>query len=144
MNESLLVGVGALTTALAFGLVPALTVFMGRMTFRELEAADARRLLRATFPVYYKILLAFLAVGGAALAVPRPIDAAILGGVAIVTLYAWLWLSPIAHRLDDLKDEGQEVNQELTRVQARLSFIVVAKLFALATVVIRLATLPTG
>lgn len=141
MNESLLVGIGALATALALGLVPALTVFMGRMAFRELDETDARKLLRATFPVYYKILMAFVAIAAAALVGPYPIDAAILGGVAIVTLYAWLWLTPIAHRLDDLKRDGQEVGPEIMRVQARMSLIVVAKLFALATVVYRLATL---
>ncbi len=142
MNDSVLIGVGALNAALALGLVPALTVFMGRMAFRELDEDDARKLLRAAFPVYYKILLAFTAIAALALVRPYPIDAAILGGVAFVTLYAWIWLAPIAHRLDDLKRDGQDVGQEVMRIQARMSLIVVAKICALATVVIRLATLP--
>lgn len=137
--ELLLIGVGAVNVALALGLVPAMTLFVGRMAFRELDADQARSFLRAAFPVYYAMLIGFTVVGAAALALPRPIDASVLAGVAITALFARFWLMPIAHRLDDLQRGGQDVQKELMQTQGRSSFIIVAQLAALITVVVRLA-----
>ncbi len=139
MDQSWLVGVGAVATALALGLVPAMTAFFGRMAFRHLSAEAARTFLRAAFPIYYMLLLGFTVIGGLALALPRPVDAGILTGVAIVTLFAWLWLMPIAHRLDELQQGGEDVSRELVKIQGRASFIIFSQILALIVVVVRLA-----
>jgi signal transduction histidine kinase len=111
------------------------------MAFKSLSADAARDFLRVAFPVYYIMLLAFTCIGGAALAMPRPVDASILGAVAFTALFAWLWLMPIAHRLDDMQREGQDMQRELLQVQGRTSFIIVAQIAALIAVVVRLAVL---
>jgi hypothetical protein len=141
MEQKLLIAVGAVATALALGLVPAMTVIVGRMAFKSLPEDAARDFLRAAFPVYYIMLLAFTCIGGATLALPRPVDASILGAVAFTALFAWLWLMPIAHRLDDMQRDGQDMRRELVQVQGRTSFIIVAQMAALITVVIRLAVI---
>ena len=48
---------------------------------------------------------------------------------------------PIAHRLDDMQREGQDMQRELLQVQGRTSFIIVAQIAALIAVVVRLAVL---
>lgn len=136
-----LIGLGAINAAMALGLVPAMTLFIGRVAFRELEETVASAFLRAAFPVYYMMLLAFSGVSAAALARPRPVDAVIMLCVFITALFARYWLMPIAHRLDDLKQTGQDVNRELMQTQGRTSFIIVAQLAALMAVVVRLAVL---
>ena len=93
-------GIAAIHVALALGLVPAMTVFFGRMAFRELDEDRARALLRACFPVYHAMLTAFSLVAAAALALPRPFDAGIMLGVAVTALFSWFWLMPLAHRLE--------------------------------------------
>jgi len=144
MNEAVLHGVGAVATALALGFVVSVTVLVGRIAFRTLPEAGARDFLRALFPAYYVVTLAFLGVGAAALALTRPVDAGVLAAVAIVTAFAWLWLTPIAHRLDDLRMDGEDVAVELIKIQKRGSFIIVAQILALVVVVVRLAVLPNA
>lgn len=144
MAGEFLVGIGALFAALAFGLTPAMTVFIGRMAFQHLEEADAKSFLRAAFPIYHAMQVGSCVVAALALATLRPIDAVIMGAVAFIGLFAWLWLMPIAHRLSDLKETGQDIAKELLQVQGRSSFIIVAQLAAMATVVVRLAIVPTG
>ncbi len=118
-----------------------MTAFMARVAFQALPEDHARAYLRKAFPVYYILLIAFSGVGAAALALPRPVDAGVLAAVAITAAFAWFWLLPIAHRLDDLRRDGQDVQRELIRIQGRTSFIIVAHIAALTTVVIRLAVL---
>lgn len=139
MDQTWLVGIGAVATALALGLVPAMTVLIGRIAFQTLPEDEARAFLRAAFPVYYAFLIGFTLLGAAALAMPRPIDASVLAAVGLISLFARLWLMPIAHRLDDLQREGQDMRQELLKIQGRSSFVIVATLIALAVVAIRLA-----
>ena len=143
MAGELLVGFGALFVALAFGLTPAMTVFIGRMAFEKLEEEAAKSFLRASFPIYHAMQIGCCVVAGLALATQRPIDAGIMGAVAFIGLFAWLWLMPIAHRLDGLKLAGQDVAKDLLQIQGRSSFIIVAQLAAMATVVVRLAIVPT-
>lgn len=142
MDESLtpwFLGVGAIASALALGLVPAMTAFMGRVAFQTLDDADASRFLRAAFPIYYRLLIIFTLIGASALALARPIDAGVLFAVAITALFARVWLLPIANRLDDLKRGGQDVQKELLQIQGRTSFVIVAQIIALTVVVVRLA-----
>ena len=134
-------GIAAINVALALGLVPAMTVFFGRMAFRELDADGARRLLRACFPVYHAMLTAFSLVAAAALAMPRPFDAGLMLGVAVTALFSWFWLMPMAHRLDDMQRQGRDVGRELIRAQSRSSFVIVAQLAALLAVAVRLAVM---
>jgi len=139
MSDEFLLGVGAVAVALALGFVVSVTVLVGRIAFQTLAEENARDFLRALFPAYYVATLAFVGVGAAALALIRPVDAGVLVGVAIVTAFAWLWLTPIAHRLDDLRRDGKDVAQDLIKIQKRGSFIIVAQILALAVVVVRLA-----
>lgn len=143
MASEVLVGLGAIFTALAFGLTPAMTVFIGRMAFQKLEDEAATGFLRATFPVYHAMQAACAVLAALAFAMPRPIEAVVMGAVAFVGLFAWLYIMPIAHGLDDDRRAGKDVARELIRIQSRSSFIIVAQLTAMATVVIRVAIVPT-
>lgn len=142
MSNSVLLAVGAVTAALALGLVLSVTVLVGRVAFRALDEDNARTFLRALFKVYYIALMAFLVNGAAALAYIRPIEAGVLAAVGVVTGFAWVWFTPIAHRLDDLRRSGQDVARELIRIQSRGSLIIIAQIVALSVVVIRLAVMP--
>lgn len=141
MQSPWLIGLGAISAALALGLATMMTLFIGRIAYRSLPEEYASTFLRAAFPVYYGILTALSVVGGAALAVPRPIEAGILTAVALTSAFAWLWLMPIAHRLDDLRQEGQQVRKELLQTQGRMTFIVVAQIIALIVIIVRLTTI---
>jgi signal transduction histidine kinase len=141
MSESMMIAIGAVTASFAFGLVLAVTAFIGRVAFQVLPEEQARLLLRRVFPIFYMLLFGASVIGGAALALPRPVEAGILAAVAFTTLFAWTWLMPIAHRMDDLQRSGEEVRRELMQTQGRTTFIVVAQIAALMTVVIRLAIL---
>jgi len=141
MQSPWLIGLGAISAALALGLAPMMTLFIGRIAYRSLPEEYASTFLRAAFPVYYCILTALSVAGGAALAVPRPIEAGILAAVALTSAFAWLWLMPIAHRLDDLRQQGQQVRKELLQTQGRMTFIVVIQIIALIVTIVRLTTI---
>jgi hypothetical protein len=47
---------------------------------------------------------------------------------------------PIAHRLDDLRQQGQQVRKELLQTQGRMTFIVVVQIIALIVTIVRLTT----
>jgi len=136
-----LIGLGAVNAALALGLAPMMTLFVGRIAYQSLPEEQASAFLRAAFPVYYGLLTALSAIGAASLALEKPVEAGILAGVGITSAFAWLWLLPIAHRLDDLRQQGQQVRKELLQTQGRMTFIVVAQIIALIVTVVRLATI---
>jgi polyferredoxin len=117
-----------------------MTLFVGRIAYQALPEEQASAFLRAAFPVYYGLLTALSAIGAAALALPKPIEAGILAAVTLTSAFAWLWLLPIAHRLDDLREQGQQVRKELLQTQGRMTFIVVAQIIALVVTIVRLAT----
>ena len=106
MENPWLIGLGAVNAALALGLAPMMTLFVGRIAYQALPEEQASAFLRAAFPVYYGLLTALSAIGAAALALPKPIEAGILAAVTLTSAFAWLWLLPIAHRLDDLREQG--------------------------------------
>lgn len=110
MGDELLIGLGAVAAALSLGLIPAMTLFVGRLAFSTLDEVNAARFLRSAFQAYYIMLACFATVGGLVLAGPRPIDAVLMGGVAFLALYARLWLLPIAHRLADIKLSGMSLS----------------------------------
>ena len=141
MQSPWLIGLGAISAALALGLALMMTLFIGKIAYRSLPEEYASTFLRAAFPVYYCILTALSVAGGAALAVPRPVEAGILAAVALTSAFAWLWLMPIAHRLDDLRQQGQQVRKELLQTQGRMTFIVVVQIIALIVTIVRLTTI---
>ncbi len=111
MAEEFMIGVAAIWAALALGLIPAMTLFIGRVAFLSLDDANAAKFLRAAFPTYYLMLACFSGFAAALLVVPRPIEAAMMGSVASLALFARFWLLPIAHNLDDLRMERAAAQQ---------------------------------
>jgi len=136
------IGIGAVLASLALGFVTIMMTVVGRTAFRVLPEEHALTFLRAAFPVYYALLILFTALGSALLALTHPYDAGVLACVALLALFGRFWLMPIAHRIDDLRREGQDMQSDLTAIQKRTSFVVVVQFFALAAVVARLAVLP--
>ena len=107
MAEEFMIGIAAIWAALALGLIPAMTLFIGRIAFMTLDADNAAKLLRVAFQVYYLMLACFSGFAAALLAIPRPIEAAMMALIAVMALYGRFWLLPIAHNLDDLRMQNR-------------------------------------
>lgn len=103
MAEEFMIGIAAIWAALALGLIPAMTLFIGRVAFQTLDEENAAKFLRVAFKTYYLMLACFAGFATVLLAIPRPIEAAMMASVAGLALFARYWLLPIAHNLDDLR-----------------------------------------
>lgn len=103
MAEEFMIGIAAIWAALALGLIPAMTLFIGRVAFLTLDEDNAAKFLRAAFKIYYPMLACFSGFAAVLLVVPRPIEAAMMASVTALALFARYWLLPIAHNLDDLR-----------------------------------------
>ena len=112
MAEEFMIGIAAIWAALALGLIPAMTLFIGRVAFMTLDADNAAKFLRAAFQIYYLMLACFSGFAAALLALPRPIEAALMALIAFMALYGRYWLLPIAHNLDDLRMQNSPQNHD--------------------------------
>lgn len=74
--------------------------------FRTLDGDAAALLIRAIFPLYYTLMAAASAVGAIAAIMVRPLDAAVLGVVALGFLVARVALVPAANRFRDREQDG--------------------------------------
>jgi hypothetical protein len=111
MAEEFMIGIAAIWAALALGLIPAMTLFIGRIAFMTLDADNAAKFLRAAFQIYYLMLACFSGFAAALLALPRPIEAGMMALIAVMALYGRYWLLPIAHNLDDLRMQNRPPGQ---------------------------------
>lgn len=111
MAEEFMVGIAAIWAALALGLIPAMTLFIGRIAFMTLDADNAAKFLRTAFEIYYLMLACFSGFSAALLVLPRPIEAGMMVLVAVMALYGRYWLLPIAHNLDDLRMQNRPHDQ---------------------------------
>ena len=82
MAEEFMIGIAAIWAALALGLIPAMTLFIGRIAFMTLDADNAAKFLRAAFQIYYLMLACFSGFAAALLALPRPIEAGMMALIA--------------------------------------------------------------
>jgi len=97
----------ALFAALLVGSMLFFAAMVAPMVFKVLDGPTAGRFIRRLFPVYYLGMFAFAGVAALAAAFVRPLDAAVLGVVALGFLYARQILMP---RINAMRD--QELAQD--------------------------------
>lgn len=132
---------GALATllaALALGGMVFFSFVMAPLTFRTLPAETAALLIRASFPVYYRLMAAF--TGAAAVLVWHRAEAIALALLCAAFVLAWLVLLP---RINTHREGKAAGDAAATRAFARLHRLGVAlnlaQLVILLVVFMRLA-----
>jgi hypothetical protein len=111
---------------------------MAPLIFIKLGGEAAGRFIRQVFPWYYLVVIALAAVGAAALAVPRPVDAAVLGAVAAVGVAARQVLMPMINRARDAMLAGDAASKtRFTRLHRLSVWINAAQIVAVAVVLAR-------
>lgn len=107
--------------------------------FTRLPMAHAGPFIRALFPWYYGYLAVTSGLCAAALAFDRPLDAAIIGIVALVTLWLMFGLMPAINRQSDRARAGDSGAKRSFDRGHRVSVVVnVLQLAAAVTVFVRL------
>ena len=133
-----LITAGLFSTALLFGSMMFFSAVMAPLIFVKLGGEAAGRFIRQVFPWYYLVVIALAAVGAAALAVPRPVDAAVLGAVAAVGVAARQVLMPMINRARDAMLAGDAASKTRFSRLHRLSvWINAAQIVAVAVVLAR-------
>ena len=129
---------GLFSTALLFGSMMFFSAVMAPLIFIKLGGEAAGRFIRQVFPWYYLVVIVLAAVGAAALAVPRPVDAAVLGAVAAVGVAARQVLMPMINRARDAMLAGDAASKTRFSRLHRLSvWINAAQIVAVAVVLAR-------
>ncbi len=133
-----LITAGLFSTALLFGSMMFFSAVMAPLIFVKLGGEAAGRFIRQVFPWYYLVVIVLAAVGAAALAVPRPVDAAVLGAVAAVGVAARQVLMPMINRARDAMLAGDAASKTRFSRLHRLSvWINAAQIVAVAVVLAR-------
>jgi hypothetical protein len=128
-----LITAGLFATALLFGSMMFFSAVMAPLIFVKLGGEAAGRFIRQVFPWYYLVVIALAAVGAAALAFPRPVDAAVLGAVAAVGVAARQVLMPMINRARDAMLAGDAASKTRFSGLHRLSvWINAAQIVAVA------------
>lgn len=88
-------------TAALFGSMLFFSMVMAPLIFVKLGGDNAGRFIRQVFPWYYLVVIALSAIAALALVFSRPVDGALLAGVAGIGLVTRLGLMPIINRARD-------------------------------------------
>ncbi|NIR28385.1 MAG: DUF4149 domain-containing protein [Gammaproteobacteria bacterium] len=99
--------VGLVGVAAVFGAMAFFSFVVAPLIFMKLEAATAGRFVRSIFPWYYLVIAVLSVIAAASLAALRPIEAAIMGFVAIGAVVSRQLLMPRINRHRDRMLEGK-------------------------------------
>jgi hypothetical protein len=130
----------ALATAMLAGAMLFFAGGVAPLVFQTLTEADAGRLIRRIFPVYDLVGLGLSALAGlCALLAARPIDAGVLGAVALLFLVARQVLMPQINALRDREVAGdRSASGPFRRLHGLSVWINAAQLLAVLAVTVRL------
>ena len=93
--------IGLISVSGLFGSMAFFSAVVAPYTFTQLDAATAGRFVRGIFPWYYLMIATLAAVAGIALLTVRPLEAAVMGAVALTALLSRQVLMP---RINDNRD----------------------------------------
>lgn len=123
-----------MTTTLPIVALFALALMLGGMVFfaaivapnvfTRLPMAQAGPFIRVLFPWYYRYLAATSGLCAVALIPLRPVDAGIVGVLAVITLWLMLGLMPALNRQSDLAQSGDAAAKRAFDRGHRVSVIV--------------------
>lgn len=132
--------VGTLAAATLLGSMAFFSAVMAPLVFIKLDATTAGRFIRGVFPWYYLVVLVLAAVAAGAFAAERPVDAAVMGAVAVG---AWASRQVLMPRINAHRDRALAGDAAAGRRFDRLHRVSVwvntAQLLAAVTVMARLA-----
>ncbi len=103
--------------AMLLGVMLFFSFVVAPQVFRQLEAAEAGRVIRALFPWYYAVVIALSLIATIALAPARPLVAGFVGLVLASALFARQWLM---HRINAASDASQRGDSAARRRFGRL------------------------
>lgn len=125
-------------TATLFGGMVFFSAVMAPLIFVKLGGENAGRFIRQVFPWYYLFVVALAALAALALLFSRPVDGAILAGVAGVGVATRKILMPRINRARDAMLGGDPVSEKRFSRLHRLSvWINAAQILAIAVVLAR-------
>ena len=90
--------IGLVAVATLFGSMAFFSAVIAPLVFVKLEPVTAGRFIRAVFPWYYATIGGLAVIGAGMLAAVRPIDAAIMGAIALGALLSRQILMPQINR----------------------------------------------
>lgn len=130
--------VSLFATATLFGAMVFFSAVMAPLIFTKLEPELAGGFIRQVFPWYYLMVIGMGAVATLALAILRPLDAAIVAGVTAAAVAARQILMPAINRARDAMLAGDETARTRFSRRHRLSvWINAAQIVAVAIVLAR-------
>ncbi len=125
-------------TALLFGGMVFFAAFMTPLIFAKLDGDVRGQFLRDVFPWYYLTVLCLGAIAALAVISWRPVDGAILAGVAGVAVVVRQVLLPIINRARDGRDSGDaEAAKRFSRLHRLSVWINLSQMLAVAIVLAR-------
>ncbi|WP_299966276.1 DUF4149 domain-containing protein [uncultured Roseobacter sp.] len=123
-----------LTTALLFGGTVLYSFGFAAFVFTALPAETAGPLIRRAFPHFYTFVLATSVLAALATVSRDPLSSALLGAVAVTTIFARQILMPAINRATDRGDKSRFKVLHTASV-----LITLAHIAAVAVVLVRLA-----
>ena len=108
---------GLLAAAILFGSMVFFSGVVAPLTFSKLDAATAGRFIRSIFPWYYVVIAALSLIAGASLAVMRPLEASVMGPIALGAFVSRQLLMP---RINDHRDRMLKGYANAEKAFARL------------------------
>ena len=132
--------VGLLAVAILFGSMAFFSAVVAPLTFIKLDPENAGRFIRALFPWYYAVVAGLSLLAAAALAWPRPVDAAVASIIALGALVSRQILMPRINRHRDRMLAGETIaEQPFARLHRLSVWINTAQLIAAFAVLLHLA-----
>jgi len=125
--------------AALFGSMLFFSVVMAPLIFVKLGGENAGRFIRQVFPWYYLVVIALGAIAALALVFSRPLDGAILAGVAGVGVATRQGLMPMINRARDAMQDGDEgAKKRFARLHRLSVWINATQIIAIAIVLARI------
>lgn len=136
--ETILTLAGLFATATLLGSMAFFSAVMAPLIFIELDSEIAGRFIRRVFPWYYLTVIGLSVLAAICLVFSRVADAALLGAVAALGIFARQILMPrINQARDSMLSGDQTRGLRFSRLHRLSVWINVAQIFAVAIVLAR-------
>jgi hypothetical protein len=109
--------IGLVFVATLFGSMAFFSGVVAPLIFTKLEEVTAGRFVRSIFPWYYLVIAGLSLLAAAALSAIRPLEAAVMGIIALGAVFARQILMP---RINDYRDRMVEGDKKAEKSFARL------------------------
>jgi len=136
--DTILILAALFATATLLGSMAFFSAVMAPLIFIELDSEIAGRFIRRVFPWYYLIVIGLSVLAALCLVFSRVVDAALLGAVATLGVFARQFLMPKINRARDSMLSGDQARGlRFSRLHRLSVWINVAQMIVIAIVLAR-------